>query len=82
MFKKSSRLCLATLAADKLPQWNRQLRLSTRGKQLEILTRNSDRNAHEILNTYDLAPFFLPEYGLSHDFCAPKPNPDGVRLYD
>ena len=53
-------------------------RLRQRGARLGILTRNSERNAHETLRVCGLLEFFFSVDILGRESAAPKPSPEGV----
>ena len=53
--------------------------LRQRGRQLGILTRNSQEIAYETLRVCDLLEFFDRECVLARESATPKPGPDGIR---
>lgn len=53
--------------------------LQTQGKQIGILTRNTKPGADATLAASQLNHFFAPEYVLSRNCCAPKPDPEGIN---
>ncbi len=52
--------------------------LTTQGKRVGILTRNTKEIALETLAACGLAEFFHPDNILGRSCCAPKPKPDGI----
>ncbi|MEL6469787.1 MAG: HAD family hydrolase [Cyanobacteria bacterium J06623_4] len=52
--------------------------LTSQGKRVGILTRNTKNIAHITLQACGLAGFFHPEDILGRSCCAPKPKPDGI----
>ena len=54
--------------------------LSGQGKQLGVLTRNSEPLAHVTLQAAGLDHFFAGECVVGRERCAPKPDPAGIHL--
>lgn len=52
--------------------------LTSQGKQVGILTRNTKAIAHQTLSACGLAQFFHPDHILGRSCCPPKPQPDGI----
>lgn len=71
----------STIARQATPQPGAHALLSdltSQGKHIGILTRNTKAIAHETLAACGLAEFFHPDHILGRSCCPPKPQPDGI----
>ncbi len=53
-------------------------KLTHKNVNIGILTRNSNKNAHETLKYSGLKDFFSEEYIIDRNSCKPKPDPEGI----